>query len=63
MHVEGVRDSYFMGPYSAIISDIFDYVGTFVGILIEFCFSRVFKQNLVYRYDLFNYGFHVRCLY
>ena len=40
--VKGVRDSAFTGPYSAIISDSCDDVGTYVGVLIEFSLPHVF---------------------
>ena len=41
--IEGVRDSIFKVPYSVIISDSCYYVGTYVGVLIKFCFPRIFK--------------------
>ena len=53
-----------MGPYSAIISDSCDNIGTYVGVLIEFCFPRVFKYCLlVYTCDLLDKNFHVFYLY
>ena len=47
LDVKGVRDSSFTDPYNAIISVICDYVGTYVGVLIELCLPRVFKQDNV----------------
>ena len=40
---ECVCESTFMGRYSAIMSDSYDDVGTYVEVLIEFCLPRVFK--------------------
>ena len=45
--MKGVRDSIIMGPNNIIISHSCDYVGTYVSVLIKFCFPRVFKQELV----------------
>ena len=33
---EGVRNLAFMGPNSAIISDSYNYIGTYISVLIEF---------------------------
>ena len=42
LDVEVVRDSAFTSSYSAFISDSYDYVGTYVGVLIKFCFLLIF---------------------
>ena len=47
LDVKGVRDFAFTGSYSAIISERYDYIGTQVGVLIEFCLPRIFKKDLV----------------
>ena len=47
MDIEGVRNSAFMGPNSAFISDICADIGTYIGILIELFLPRAFKYDLV----------------
>ena len=41
-----VHDSAFTGSCSAIISDSCDYVGTYVGVLIEFCLPHILSKTL-----------------